>query len=161
MSAAPFRGKWVRVSEPRILFPVATILLIAAIWGTTFTFLRIRYADAAAATEVSTRELLSTYEAQVGRAVREIEQAINLVQAWPQQRSVQDMLSSLADRELLPSHLVFTVNIASREGDIVASTQPAEPANVAQQDYFRAQLATDALFVGVPSTGGKLHFSRS
>jgi diguanylate cyclase (GGDEF)-like protein len=159
-----FRHGLTRVSNPRILFPVTAALLITAIWGTTFTLSRIRYADAAETMRASTRELLSTYEAQVVRAVREIEQAINLVQAWPQEQNPQQTLNALADRELLPSHLVFTVIVASRDGDIVASTQALPPTNIAHEHYFRAQLEGDSWFVDSPprgpTAGQKLHFSR-
>ena len=73
------RRRMARATEPQILFPVIALLLLATIWGTTFGVIRVRTAAAERAAAVSSRELLSTYEAQVVRALREIDLTLFLV----------------------------------------------------------------------------------
>jgi EAL domain-containing protein (putative c-di-GMP-specific phosphodiesterase class I) len=71
-----------RITEPQVLFPLVAVLLLAAIWSTTLGVIRVQHAAAEHAAAVSSRELLGTYEAQVVRALREIDQALNLVKYW-------------------------------------------------------------------------------
>jgi diguanylate cyclase (GGDEF)-like protein len=153
-----------RATEPQILFPVTAALLLAVIWGTTVGVIRARDADAERAAVASTRELLNTYEAQVLRAMREIDQSLNVVRLWPQDRSGRRSLADLRTDGLLPPDLLFTVSIADREGAIVDSTRPLANQNVAGQDYFRAQRNSDDFFIGRlpqgPTGDAKLHFSR-
>src|ERR1700689_1669600 len=78
-----FQRRFGRATEPQILFPLIAVFLLTVIWGTTLSLLRVRHADAEHAAAVSSRELLGTYEAQVVRALREIDQTLNLVKFWP------------------------------------------------------------------------------
>jgi diguanylate cyclase (GGDEF)-like protein len=153
-----------RATEPQILFPLTAALLLTVIWGTTLGVIRVRDADAERAAVTSTRELLNTYEAQVLRALREIDQTLNVVKFWPIGQNGRQSLSDLRSEGLLPPDLLFTVSIADREGAIVDSTRPFANQNVAAQDYFRTQRMTDAFFVGRlprgPTGDAKLPFSR-
>jgi diguanylate cyclase (GGDEF)-like protein len=156
-----FHRRWGRTTEPQILFPLIAVFLLAVIWGTTLDILKVRHAAAEHAAAVSSRELLGTYEAQVVRALGEIDQALNLVRFWPDQAG--HTLSDLKDKGLLPPDLLFTVSIADREGAIVESTRP-EPKNIADQDSFRTQRNNDVFFIGQlprgPTGQAKLLFSR-
>jgi diguanylate cyclase (GGDEF)-like protein len=113
---------------------------------------------------VSARELLGTYEAQVVRALREIDQTLNLVKYWYQRSGRHPELAELAEQGLLPPDLLFVVSIADRNGAIVDSTRPFENLNVAAQDYFRHQRETDTYFIGQlprgPTGEAKLSFSQ-
>ncbi len=157
--------RWVeRATEPQILFPAIALFLVAAIWGTTYGVLRVRQADAEHAAAVSSRELLGTYEAQVVRALREIDQSLKLVKFWPERRASRRTLADLADKGLLPPELVFTVTIADHDGAIIESTRPFGQRSVADEDVFRTQRTRDALFIGLlprgPTGEQKLQFSR-
>jgi diguanylate cyclase (GGDEF)-like protein len=153
-----------RATEPQILFPLIAVLLLAAIWGTTLMVIKVRHSDAEHTAAVSSRELLGTYEAQVVRAMREIDQALNIVEFWPERAAGRHTLSDLKDKGLLPADLLFTVSIADMKGAIVESTRPAGPQNVADQDTFRKPRDGDAFFVEQlprgPTGGAKLQFSR-
>jgi diguanylate cyclase (GGDEF)-like protein len=160
---APHRGlHW--VSDARILFPTIAVLLLAAIWTATFQLSRLTQADAAHAAAVSTRELLGTYEAQVVRAFREIDQALNLIKLWHEGGHEGALLRKLSDQGLLPPELIFTESIIDRDGNVLESTQADAAKNVASADYFLAQRATESFFISRPMRvaggGSLLRFSR-
>ncbi len=152
-----------RATEPQILFPLIAVFLLSVIWGSTWAVLHLRFVDAGHAAAVSSRELLGTYEAQVVRALHEIDQALNLVKYWPNRGVGRHTLANLKDEGLLPSDLIFVVSIADADGAIVESTRPGAT-NVADQEIFRRQRNDDVVFVGRlprgPTAGAKLMFSR-
>ena len=156
--------RWSWVSEPLILFPFLGGILLILIWGATLGLLRVRHEDAVRAAEVSTLELLGTYEAQVVRALREVDQTLKLVQFWHERGATRETLAQLGDAGLLPPALIFAVSIADRTGAIVETTRPPSGASVADQDYFREQRLGGGLFVGRlprgPTGNQAMHFSR-
>src|SRR6185436_4254221 len=101
-----------RATEPLILFPLIAAALLAVIGAGTYGLIRLKYTEAERAASVSARELLDTYEAQVVRALREIDQTLNLVKYWHARDASHAQLSELADIGLLPPDLVFIVSIA-------------------------------------------------
>ena len=153
-----------KLAEPAILFPLLAAALLVLVWTATFELIRMKHADTEHAAALSSRELLGTYEAQVVRALREIDQTLNLIQYWHESNTGSRTLAELKDRGLLPPDLLFIVSIADRRGDIVDSTRLPQQANIAAQDYFRAQLEREAFFIGQPPRGSTahatLHFSR-
>jgi diguanylate cyclase (GGDEF)-like protein len=157
-------GRLGRTAEPQFLFPLIAVLLLAVVWGTTFSLVRLKYSSAEQASVASGGELLDTYEAQVVRALREIDQALNLVKYWHGQDERRGRLSDLADRGLLPPDLIFVVSIADSTGAIVDSTRPSGQRDVSEQDYFREQLDADTFAMGNlpagPTQDAKLAFSR-
>jgi diguanylate cyclase (GGDEF)-like protein len=160
-----FRRALSRGTEPQILFPVTAVLLLAVIWATTFSVIRVTRSATAQAAAASTRELLDTYEAQVVRALREIDQAMSLVRYLYLRDAGIPSLAELRDRGLLPPALLFAVTIADREGRIVDSTRPMNRDSVASQDYFLEQQGGDHFYVGKigrERTGAnELSFSRA
>jgi diguanylate cyclase (GGDEF)-like protein len=159
----PFHRLFGRVTEPQILFPFIAVFLLAVIWGSTFGILRVKRAAAEHAAAVSSRDLLDTYEAQVVRALREIDQTLNLVKYW-HERGGGKGLAELRENGLLPPELLFVVSIADRAGTVVDSTRAAAGQNVASQDYFRAIRNNGSFYVGQLARGltgnAKLQFSR-
>jgi diguanylate cyclase (GGDEF)-like protein len=153
-----------RVAEPQVLFPLFAVVLLSVIWGTTYSIVRSKRADAAQSASISSHELLDTYEAQVVRALHDIDQTLILVQSWPTRSMDSDILPSLRDKGLLPPDLLFTVSIADRAGVVVDSTRPSGLRKVARQDYFTGQRDSDSLFIGRlppgPTGAAQLQFSR-
>jgi diguanylate cyclase (GGDEF)-like protein len=153
-----------RAIEPQILFPLTAVLLLTVIWVTTAGVIRVKRSDAEHGAAVLSRDLLDTYEAQVVRALREIDQALNLVKYWHEQAAGQHTLAQLESKGLLPSDLLFVVSIADRNGAIVDSTRPPGKQNVADEDYFRKQREGETFFIGQlppgPTGDAKLQFSR-
>jgi diguanylate cyclase (GGDEF)-like protein len=159
------RRKLGRATESYILFPAFAVLVLGVIWGTTLNLISVERAAAERAAAASSRELLETYEAQVVRALREIDQTLKLVKYAYEIEGERVALSELKGRSLLPPDIVFVVSIADPKGDVVTSTRPPEMQNVADQDYFQTQRHSDTFSVGRPrksplSGEWKLQFSR-
>jgi diguanylate cyclase (GGDEF)-like protein len=152
------------MTEPQILFPLVAVFLLTVMWGTTLSVLKVRYADAEHAAAVSSRELLGTYEAQVVRALGEIDQTLNLVKFWPERPAGGHTLADLKHRGLLPPDLLFTVSIADARGVIQESTRAMGQRTIIDQDVFRKQRDGDVFFIGRlprgPTGEAKLQFSR-
>lgn len=151
-------------TEPQILFPAVAVFFLAVIWGTTLGMIRMQSSSAAQAAAGSSRELLDTYEAQVVRALREIDHTLTLVKYWHERSGERIPLGQLRDIGLLPPELLFTVSVANRDGLIIDSTAALVGQNVAQQDSFLKQRAGATFFIGQlpqgPTGDGKLPFSR-
>jgi diguanylate cyclase (GGDEF)-like protein len=168
VKAAPLREalqrRLGRIAEPQILFPLIAVVLLAAMWIATAGIIRLKHTEAEHDAALLSRELLGTYEAQVVRVLREIDQTLNLVKFWHERNAMRGTLSELKDRGLLPPDLVFSVSIADRDGTIVESTRPLGGESVADQDYFRKQRDGGAILVGKLPRGatgdGKLLFSK-
>jgi two-component system, NtrC family, sensor kinase len=162
--ADTFRRGLNRVAEPAILFPVTAILLLTAIWASTLGLIKLKHSDAEHAASVSSRELLGTYEAQVARALHEIDQSMNLVKYWHEGGREHGALAELRDNGLLPPDLLFGVSIANRQGTVTDSTRATQGHDVANEDYFRKQRESDRFFVGQPprdsAVDKNLYFSR-
>jgi diguanylate cyclase (GGDEF)-like protein len=164
-SAASLKRGLSHATEPHILFPTMGALGLLAIWGATLNLVRVERAAAEHAAIVSSREQADTYEAQVVRALREIDQTLKLVKLSYEPTSREGVLQRLKERELLPTDLLFVVSIADGNGNVVASTRPAVTVNVAEEDYFQRQRQRDELSVGRPRPGLRpgewtLYFSR-
>lgn len=153
-----------RAAEPQLLFPLIALVLLAVVWGATFSLIRFKSSAAEQASSVSGRELLDTYEAQVVRALREIDQTLNLIKYWHLQGDRRGGLARLAEMGLLPPDLIFIVSIADRTGAIVDSTRPQDRRSVSEQTYFLDQREADTFALGNlpkgPSGDAKLAFSR-
>lgn len=149
--AASTRIHWFsHLIQSTILFPVIVVLVLAAIWGTTLSLIKVERTAAEQAAVALSLELANTYESQVVRALREIDQTLKVVKYAHDVLSMQDVLPKLKARGLLPPALLFAVSIADSRGEVVTSTSHLENANVADLDFFRSQLQTDAIAVGRP-----------
>ena len=152
-----------RATEPHILFPLIAVFLLTVVWVSTFGILRVKRAAAEHAAAISSRDLLDTYEAQVVRALHEINQTLSLVK-YLHERGGGAGLADLRNQGLLPPDLLFVVSIADRTGAIVDSTRPSAGQNIASQDYFRAQRDKDGFYIEQlpfgPTGNAKLRFSR-
>jgi diguanylate cyclase (GGDEF)-like protein len=153
-----------RIAEPALLFPLIAAIVLAAVWTGTLGLIKLKLSDAEHDSAVSSRELLSTYEAQVVRALREIDQTLNLVSYMHERDREQRTLSALKAKDLLPADLLFTVSIADRQGIIIESTRPTQMRDIGDQQYFLEQRSGDSFYIGKPARGPTgdtdLEFSR-
>lgn len=154
-----------RLTEPQVLFPALALLLLGVLWFTTASLVRLELANARAAAVASTRELTETYEAQVVRALREIDRTLKLVAHVGRDADPAQTLSQLAGHGLLLPSLLFTVSVADAQGTLLASTSSDAPSQVAGRDYFEAARDTTRLSIGTPAPGATaddwmLSFSR-
>jgi diguanylate cyclase (GGDEF)-like protein len=153
-----------RATEPQVLFPLIALFLLAAIWGTTFDVIRVKTSGAERAAAVSSGELLNTYEAQVVRALREIDLTLSLVTYWAERPTGRHTLADLKNKGLLPPDLLFVVSIADRNGSIVDSTRPIAARQGVDPVTLGKIRNTDDLIIGQlpkgPNGEGELDFSR-
>jgi diguanylate cyclase (GGDEF)-like protein len=158
------RRSLARTIEPQVLFPLIALVLLVVIWGTTFGVIKVKSAAAEHAAAASSRELLSTYEAQVVRALREIDLTLILVQDWPERAAGRHTLADLKNKGLLPADLLFVVSIADRDGHVVESTRPINPQQLINQDTLQTLRNGGDLVIGRlprgPTGEGSLDFSR-
>ncbi len=110
------------MTEPQILFPLLTVLLLLAIWETTLGVLRVERVAAGQRAADASRELVDTYEAQVVRALREIDKTLQPGRFRPHRRAGFPTLTRLENPGLLPPDFLFEVSIADRNGKLVEST---------------------------------------
>jgi hypothetical protein len=71
--------------------------LLTVIWATTLGVVRVKHFDAQRAAQVSRRAILGTYEAQIARSLRKIDQALNLVKYWHERDGASHMPSDSGD----------------------------------------------------------------
>lgn len=74
------------------LYPAIVVLALAAIWGTTPNLIEGERAAAERTAAVLTHQLAETYEAQVVRALREIDQTLMIVKYANDVWGPQDVL---------------------------------------------------------------------
>ena len=123
--------------------------------------------SAAKAMRDAVHELMDTYEAQVARNIGAIDQTLKVAAYAVSLKGALGALPELRRQDLLPPSLVFTVQIADRDGRVIASSPPAPARSIAGQDYFTSQVARadETTYVGIPlpdQPGGTplLHFTR-
>jgi diguanylate cyclase (GGDEF)-like protein len=150
--AAPRR--WLsHATEPHILFPAIAVLMLGVIWGATLHLIKVERAAAERTAALSVSELADTYDAQVGRVLREIGQTLKLVKNAYESGNTHASLAQLKASGLLPPDLLFAVSVADANGKIVVTTRASATSNVAGQDYFQIQRQTDTFAVSRPRQG--------
>ena len=151
--ASPAGRRWLpEVAEPYLLYPVFALLILGVIWLTTVHLIQVERAGAEHATLMLSRELISTYEAQAVRALREIDQTLKFVQYAYEVKGRQAALRDLKRRALLPPDLLFVVSIVDRGGHVVASSRPAVR-DVTGQEHFEMLRQKDILAISRPQPG--------
>jgi diguanylate cyclase (GGDEF)-like protein len=154
-----------RLVEPVVLFPTIAVLLLLALWAGTFNLVRVERATARRVAEASARELSQTYDAQVLRALREIDQTLKFVKYSYETGHRGTALEDLRARSLLLPELLFTVSVADDQGVVVASTSAAKIGVHCDPDEFAVLRDRKGLHVGPPRRRGAagdwvLQFSR-
>lgn len=159
------RSRLHRLLEPRFLFTGIALLLLAWIWGTTINLAAGERAASARGAGTLTADVADTYEAQVVRALREIDSTLKLVRYSLGEGPAQVVLQQLRARQLLPPDLLFTVSVTDARGNVLASTHAFAPGNVSEFDFFQDTRSEDGMVIGAPrldhETGEwRLYFSR-
>jgi diguanylate cyclase (GGDEF)-like protein len=139
-----------RLTEPHILFPGLTLLVLGVIWSATFNLIRVERAATRTAAAAAALELTNTYEAQVVRALREIDQTLKVVKFAYESRATVTALSDLKVRALLPPDLLFVVRIVDKDGAIISSSRPSEAVLGSDLQYLAILRRSDALWVDQP-----------
>ncbi|ALI09791.1 MULTISPECIES: EAL domain-containing protein [Pseudomonas] len=160
-----FRRGFDQAREAYILFPLLAVLLLVVIWAGTLYLIKVEQARAQQGIAEASLEIGATYEAQILRAVREIDQTLKLVKYTYESEREPNPLPKLKARALLPSPYLFDVSVVDASGRVVASTQPSEAGSRMAKDELQTLGPDTALSISrpwkSPVTGEwKLRFSR-
>jgi diguanylate cyclase (GGDEF)-like protein len=153
------------VKEAYVLFPLLAVLLLLAIWMTTFYLINSELARARYNAATVSQEISATYEAQMLRAVHEIDQTLKLVKYTYEAEGKRNPLPRLKERALLPPALLFDVSVVSADAKLVASTRANETGPVSDPDELRTLRSNDSLLISLPwkdpsTDEWRLRFSR-
>ncbi|CAH0180598.1 ATP-binding protein [Pseudomonas brassicacearum] len=163
--AGVFRFGFDQAKEAYILFPLLAALLLLAIWTATLYLIKVEQARAQQSAATASLEMGATYEAQMLRAIHEIDQTLKLVKYTYEAEGEPNPLRRLQERALLPPALVFDVSVVNPDGRLVASTRVNERENIADPDEQQTLRHSDSLSIShpwkSPVTGEwRLRFSR-
>jgi diguanylate cyclase (GGDEF)-like protein len=151
--------------EAYILFPLLAAFLLLAIWAATLYLIKVEHVRAQQSIAAASLEMGATYEAQILRAVREIDQTLKLVKYTYELEGERNPLPKLKERALLPPPFLFDVSVADPNGVVVASTRANEMGSIVNQDELQLLRHDDRLSISRPwknpATGEwRLRFSR-
>lgn len=142
------KGWMAAITEPAILFPMLGVALVAVIGYGTYSLVRTAYDGSRLLAASSALDTAQTYEAQVLRALREIDQALKVVEYAYESGASSSPLAELGRRHLLPSELLFVVSVTDENGTVVDSTRPLEGRSVAGRQYFEGLRDSADLGIG-------------
>ncbi|WP_346797121.1 EAL domain-containing protein [Halomonas sp. Bachu 37] len=150
-----------RLIEPAVLFPSLALLVLAAIWIVTLSLAEREQQAADRRAALLAVDMTETYEAQVVRALREIDTTLKLVRySLAERRSPQETLESLRQRDLLPPTLLFEVRISDAAGNILASTHDTPIEQVASLAPEQEGIKIGLSLPQAPKEESRLIFSR-
>jgi two-component system NtrC family sensor kinase len=160
-----FRRSFDQIKEAYILFPLLAALLLLAIWTATLYLIKVEHVRAQQSIAAASLEIGATYEAQMLRAIHEIDQTLKLVKYTVEAEGEPNPLPRLRERALLPPPLVFDVSVVNPDGGLVASTRTHEWEYIADPDEQQTLRHSDSLSISrpwkSPVTGEwRLRFSR-
>jgi diguanylate cyclase (GGDEF)-like protein len=159
-------GRWLlRLIAPQVLFPILAVVVLSVLWWATMRLSRQEQENARRAAWSTSQEMLDTYEAQVVRVLREIDQTLKSLQyAYQLRGNARGAMEDLSARDLLPPDLVFTVSMTSPTGVVVASSSESALASVVDRGLMARSRFSDVMLEGQPVQSGgewRLRFSRS
>ncbi|WP_234286717.1 EAL domain-containing protein [Halomonas sp. MCCC 1A11057] len=137
------------------------LLALAAIWLVTWNLTAREQSAADRRAAVLAADMAETYEAQVVRALREIDTTLKLVRYSLDERPPQAVLDELSQQDMLPPALLFEVRLSDAEGNVIASTHGPSHTDdttpVAGQESLRVELHHQA----ASAQDSRLAFHRS
>jgi diguanylate cyclase (GGDEF)-like protein len=135
---------WLRRGlEAHVLFPAFGLLMLLVVWSGALHFDKVATENAQLiAMEVST-EVAETYSAQVIGNLAQIDQALKIVRHAYALTNDPGVLAELGEKGLLPSTFLFTVRIADRSGNVIASTRANESGHFIGQQHLDAHRSND------------------
>lgn len=110
-----------RFIEPHILFPVLTMVLLIVIWASAFELIRVRQQTSLQQAQETARDMAETYHAQLLRALREIELTMAIVAYAQEHEPADTAINLLANRDMLPPPILFSVAVYDGLGHLIAS----------------------------------------
>ncbi|MDO9319376.1 MAG: EAL domain-containing protein [Gammaproteobacteria bacterium] len=138
------------MTEPLLQFSLLTVALLMVLWVTTLNLIRVETEGAEEIAWNSTLDLAETYEAQMVRALRDIEQTLNQVAYVSGQGDPETMLSELSARGLLPPDVLFIITVFAADGSVLVSTRPPGAVPALDMSVLQSTSEAEALLVSQP-----------
>lgn len=167
VTSTPAGGKqrWFhRLFDARVLFLLVGIVSLGVLWAFTLNLIRTEREVMRRTAQLTSQELLETYEAQVVRVLREIDQTLRSLQyAYQLRGDGRAAFDDLAGQDLLPPDLIFTVSVADPDGGVVASNGPSAGSDLLNPAFLERARERDSLAEGRPVRSGevwRLRFGR-
>lgn len=142
-----------KAADTSLLLPVFALLLLILIWSATLHFIDVERRGSQHATDVLSRELVETYEAQVLRSLREIDQTLKFIKYAYENEGAKSALTVLAEKNLLLPEMLFVTRLTDRQGNILASTRTTTGLAKVDSAYFLNPLHSDSLWVNRAQPG--------
>lgn len=98
--------------------------MLLIIWGSTYFLVNKERMSIERQAQLSVGEITDTYEAQVVRALREIDTTLKLIRFTASNTVQASVLNVLSEQRLLPPALLFTISIVDSEGMVIETTDP-------------------------------------
>lgn len=131
-----------------------TGLVLIVIWVGTINWTERERATAERSAQIAAQNLSGVYRVQMLRALREIDLTINVVRYASEQKGLARALANLESDLLVPTALLFVIDVTNHHGDIVAtnSDNPGKVFRAVDQPHFRFfsehKRLGDPLYVG-------------
>ena len=156
---------WTRLMVPQVLFSLLALVTLGVLWYATLNLIRVEQENARRRASASSQELLETYEAQVVRVLREMDQTLKSLQyAYQLTGDGEAALEELGERELLPPEIVFRVSVADASGRVIASTHEELELSAVDARLLGQSAVSEGLLEWAPlrdEYGWWLRFSRA
>lgn len=134
---------------------IAGMLLLILIWGLTWHLDRRAYAEQHSIISSETASQAGIYEAQMIRALREIDRILAVTAYAIEQHGPETALASLDAKGLLPPKMLFDVNVTNAQGKVIATNnRPDSQDAVSQADFLRMEQShwpDGQVYVGHPN----------
>jgi diguanylate cyclase (GGDEF)-like protein len=159
--------RWLRrCLDTYVSLPLLASFLLAAIWTLTVLEITGERARAKLAAEASLRDIVVTYEAQLGRSLESIDQTLRVLKYAVERRGASGALLELGREGLLPPGVVFAVSVIDRNGRTVSSHPLIQPIVIGIPPFFAFHRVrnSDTTFVSQAihgdETGWRIKFTR-
>ena len=146
----PLANWWARMIAPTLPFTIFAVLVLGLIWAVTLRLLAADHTAADRTAFVSSREQFETYQAEVVRALREVDETLKVVKYAYEIRGERAALGELRQRSLLPPDRFFDVSVSDSRGALVASTARPGAAIAIDDQALQVLRQGDALQVSRP-----------
>ncbi len=140
--------------EPTFMITGVALLVLTIIWAVTLNLTEREYDAADRTAAALSADVANTYEAQVVRALGEIDHVLRMIRFHLESEAAEEVLDVLGARDLLPPQLLFTISIADARGEVLASNDPEFGDSVASRDHFLRARDEEGMVVGAPHRNG-------
>lgn len=138
---------------------ISSLLLLALIWGLTWHLDRRAYLTQTSEVSSGAVSQAGIYEAQMIRALREIDGILAVTAYAIEQHGPHDALATLDARGLLPPKMLFAVSVTNADGQVIESNKEGRPQDtVSQADFVnmaKNRWPEGQVYVGLPTRSGQ------